>query len=98
MKKVLVQFTFPNMSSQQYEQAWEELRNSGNEHPKGLLYHAGAPQGENWVVSDVWESAEAFTKFGEVLGPIMEKLGFSGVKPTILPVHYLYVGEVAVAQ
>jgi hypothetical protein len=95
MKKVLVQFTFPNMSSKVYEQAWEEVRKSGNENPKGLLYHAGAQQGNNWVVADVWESAEAFTKFGEVLGPIMEKLGFSKVQPTVLPVHYLYVNEEA---
>lgn len=93
MKKVLVQFNFPNMSSAKYDQAWEEMRKTGNDNPKGLLYHVGAQQGNNWVVVDVWESAEAFAKFGEVLGPLMAKLGMPQVQPVILPVHYLHVHE-----
>ena len=93
MKKTLVQFTFPNMSSETYDKIWEEIRSLGHEHPKGLLWHAGAQQGSNWVVADVWESAEAFSKFGEVLAPLFEKYGLSKTQPTVLPIHYLYVNE-----
>ncbi len=93
MKKVLVQFNFPNMSSATYDKAWEELRKTGNDNPQGLLYHAGAQQGKNWVVVDVWESAEAFARFGKILVPLLKKIGVPNVEPTILPVHYLYVSE-----
>ena len=88
MKKQLVQFNIPGMTSKQYDQAWQELRKAGLSNPKGLIHHVGAQQGNNWVVVDVWESAEAFMKFGETLMPILSKLGVPNVPPVITPVHY----------
>ena len=88
MKKIMVQFNIPDMTAKQYDQAWEDLRAAGQAHPKGLIHHVGVQQGNNWVVVDVWESAEAFTKFGETLMPILNKLGVAQVPPVITPVHY----------
>jgi hypothetical protein len=94
MKKQLVQFNIPGMTAKEYDQAWEELRKAGLSAPSGLHHHVGAQQGNNWVVVDVWESAEAFNKFGETLMPILVKLGIAvdQVKPVITSVHYEYEG------
>lgn len=92
MKKQLVQFNFPGVTSKLYDQVWEGLRNAGQSNPAGLLHHAGAQQGNNFTVIDIWESTEAFNKFGETLIPIMNKLGIAQVQPVITPVHYEYTG------
>lgn len=93
MKKVIIQFNFPGLSASNYDKIWEEIRGLGYSNPKGLLHHVGGIQGKNLIVSDVWESLEAFNKFGEILLPLMGKLGFPKVQPTITPVHYEYEGK-----
>jgi hypothetical protein len=37
-------------------------------------------------VVDVWESEDAFTKFGEVLGPTLQRLNLQA-EPKIYPLH-----------
>jgi len=54
----------------------------------------GAPTDSGWRVVDVWESAEKFQAFGEVLKPIMEKHGVAEAEPVVLPVHYRYDGNI----
>jgi hypothetical protein len=39
-------------------------------------------------VIDVWQSEEAFQRFGDALAPIMEKLGLKE-QPEVYPVHTL---------
>jgi hypothetical protein len=95
MKKVIVQFSFPGLSTQIYDKSWEEIRKLGHSNPKGLLHHVGGVQGNNLIVVDVWESREDFDKMGEVLMPVISKLGFPNVKPVITPVHYEYEGKQA---
>ena len=92
MEKVMVQFNFPGMTAKQYDQCWDELRKAGHANPAGLLHHVGAQQGNNWAVVDVWESENAFNKFGETLVPILNKIGVSEVQPVITPVHYELAG------
>jgi hypothetical protein len=97
MKKVIIQFSFPGLSLNIYDNAWTELRSKGYSNPKGLLHHVGGLQGNNLIVVDVWESLEAFNKFGEVLLPILKKVGFPDIKPVVTPVHYEYLGSGAVS-
>ncbi len=92
MKKQIVQFNIPGMTAKQYDQCWEELRKVGKTNPSGRTFHVGGQQGNNWVVVDVWESMEAFNKFGETLMPILSKLGVNMVPPVITPVHYEHSG------
>ncbi|MEO6732650.1 MAG: hypothetical protein ABIN01_15625 [Ferruginibacter sp.] len=94
MKKVLVQFSCPGMTAKQFDQAWDELRKAGHEHPDGLIYHVAGQQGNNWIVVDVWQSEELFNKFGETLTPILKKVGVTQVPPMITPVYYELAGEV----
>ena len=51
---------------------------------EGLLVHATG-EGENgFRVVDVWESPEAFQRFGETLMPILQELGVEG-RPEMYP-------------
>jgi hypothetical protein len=53
---------------------------------EGLLAHI-AGEGENgFRVVDVWESEEAFRRFGETLMPILQELGIEG-QPEIYAAH-----------
>ena len=92
MDKIMVYFDFPQVTVEQYDKVWEELRNAGHSNPKGLLYHAGAKKGNGVVVVDIWESQEKFEEFGKTLMPIMEKSGAQIVQPVILPLHNEYKG------
>jgi hypothetical protein len=58
---------------------------------EGLLVHI-AGQGENgFRVVDVWESEDAFRRFGETLIPILEEVGVD-VLPEIYPTHTFVSG------
>jgi hypothetical protein len=92
MKKQLIQMNIPGMTEKQYNQVWDELRKAGQTNPHGLIHHVAAFQGKNCLVNDVWESAEAFERFGRILEPIMKKIGVRESKPTITPVHHEYSG------
>ena len=53
---------------------------------EGLLVHA-AGEGENgFRVVDVWDSPEAFQRFGETLMPILQELGVEG-RPEVYQAH-----------
>jgi hypothetical protein len=94
MERVIVQFNIPGMTAKQYDQVWTELRNAGQSHPQGLHHHVGGQQGNNWLVVDVWESADAFNKFGQTLMPILQKIGVNTDqnKPVITQLYNEYEG------
>jgi len=96
MEKLLAIFKIPDMTAKQYDQCWDDLRAAGMQNPPGLIHHVGAQLGDGMVVSDVWESMDAFEKFGETLMPILAKLGVAEAKPEIMPVHYEVFGTVEV--
>jgi hypothetical protein len=52
MKQVVVLFNFPDVSLQQYDAVWNDLRAAGHSHPKGLISHLGTatPDGGLLVV------------------------------------------------
>ncbi len=89
---VVVEFNVPGMTSEQYDQTISSLEARGLEAPEGRLYHVAAPTDEGWFVVDVWESAETFRSFGEVLVPILMESGVTPVEPVIREVHNLIAG------
>ena len=94
MKQVVIQFNFPNVSLQQYDGVWNDLRASGNAHPKGLISHVGAatPDGGLLVV-DVWESEEAFNEFGKILMPLIAKQDIPMIQPKVFRAQYVLVQQ-----
>lgn len=94
MQNVVVLFNAPDFTEQNYDQAWDDLRAAGHAHPKGLLSHVGYPNpGGGFAVVDVWESAEAFQAFGNVLMPIIQKSGGTVPPPQVIPARYFLAGQ-----
>ena len=52
----------------------------------GLLVHPAGQGPNGFRVVDVWQSEEAFRRFGEKLMPILEAIGVQG-DPEIYPAH-----------
>lgn len=88
---VLMIQDIPNGTLEQYEQVADRLTDNGFNTPgdwpvEGLLAHASAPSDDGWLIVDVWESEEAFQRFGEKIGPILAEIGIPGV-PRVIPTH-----------
>ena len=94
MENVVVLFNAPGFTAKHFDQVWKDLRAAGQGHPKGLISHVGfaKPDG-SWSVVDVWESAETFAEFGKTLMPIIQKTGVQVPEPTILPAHFVLIGQ-----
>lgn len=74
----------PGVTQEQYEQVGLRLTegrglNSLSDWPvDGILAHTAGPTAGGWRVIDVWESEEAFQRFGEVIGPVLQELDYPG--------------------
>ena len=53
---------------------------------EGLLVHAAGEGERGFRVVDVWESEEAFGRFGETLMPALQEIGVEG-KPEVYPTY-----------
>ena len=92
---VVAVFQDPSFTQERYEQSVNKLTGGKSrvESPadwpvEGLLVHV-AGEGENgFRVVDVWESEEAFRRFGETLMPVLQEIGVEG-QPEIYPAHTL---------
>jgi hypothetical protein len=80
------------MSAAQYDDVIKRLDAAGAGKPAGRLYHACFGSGDKLQVFDVWESQQAFDKFGERLMPILQQVGLDPGQPMIEHVHNLIPG------
>lgn len=53
---------------------------------EGLLVHAAGQGDGGFRVVDLWESAEAAGRFGQIIGPILREVGVTDL-PEIYPAH-----------
>lgn len=88
---VVAVFQHPTLTRATYEASIRELTggqatvNQPSDWPvPGLLVHVAGESPSGFRVVDVWASDEAFQKFGDVLKPIMVKLGIGG-GPEVYP-------------
>jgi hypothetical protein len=86
-------FQSPTFTQDQYEQVVARLTpgktrmESPSDWPvPGLLVHVAGEGDTGFRVVDVWESREAFDRFGERLMPILRDVGVE-VQPEIYPTH-----------
>lgn len=95
---VVAVFQAPSFTQDRYEESVRRLTGGKSrvESPSdwpvdGLLAHI-AGQGENgFRIVDVWESEDAFRRFGEALMPILQEIGVEG-QPEIYPTHTFVSG------
>ena len=90
MKTIMVQFTIAGLKTTQYDKVWQDLREAGHDHPKGMLHHYAGEVGDNWLVIEIWESEELWTEFGKTLMPLLDKNGVPKTQPIVLDLYYIY--------
>ena len=89
---ILMVHDSPGGTHEQYEEVERRLTGGkgfnepGSWPVEGLVSHAAGPTDDGWMVVDVWESDEGFHRFGEVIGPVLQELGYAG-EPRIAQVH-----------
>lgn len=74
---VAVVMEFEGATLDQYDQVLEKMGlTSGGPTPPGALFHWVAQTDDGIIVTDVWETREAFDQFGEEhIGPLMAEVG-----------------------
>ena len=93
---IVAVFQSPSLTQQTYEETVRKLTGGKKTRMEsradwpvpGLLVHAAGQGAHGFRVVDVWESEEAFRKFGEKLTPILQEVGIQG-EPEIYPTHAL---------
>ena len=93
----------PGLTREQYEESVRKLTggkgrlDSPADWPvPGLLAHVAGQGAKGWRVVDVWESEEAFRRFGEKLEPVLKQVGISAA-PEVYQAH-TFVSASAVAK
>jgi hypothetical protein len=84
---IAVTYNPPAMTSEQYDQIVSSLDSAGAYPASGRLYHVCFGDKVNLKCGEVWESQEAFDKWGETIKPLFEELGVDAGQPEIAEVH-----------
>jgi hypothetical protein len=87
---VLLELTVTPATHEQFDQfdvrVGQSMMQAGGP-PPGLMSHVVYPQGEGFVVADVWRTqAEGQPYVDEVLRPLLIELGLTATGSTVLPV------------
>ncbi len=95
---VVVVHQGPSLTQDRYEETVRRLTGgkSSLESPadwpvEGLLVHAAGQGANGFRVVDVWESEDAFRRFGDTLVPILQELGVEE-QPEVYPAHTFVSG------
>ena len=87
---IVANFT-TDLTHQQYDEIWRQLREANADHPAGRLSHVGFEKDGVMRVVDVWDSMESFQAFGATLMPIIASIGGS-VTPEITEARHFQTG------
>ena len=87
-----IYFRPASMSADQYDDVIRRLEAAGAGRPAGRSHHVCFGQGDQLQVFDIWESQEAFDRFGATLMPILQEVGLDAGQPSVEPVHNVIAG------
>lgn len=90
---VVLRFTFNGLTTDKYKKITDRLEKEGAGAPEGRLYHICFGDPNNLLISDIWETREAFDRFGEIVIPICKELGVEPSEPTEFQVHNIIEGS-----
>lgn len=80
-----------DLTVQQYDEIWRQLREANADHPAGRLSHVGFEKDGVMRVVDVWDTMESFEAFGATLMPIIASIG-GHVTPDIAEARHFQTG------
>jgi hypothetical protein len=86
---IAVYFHPKGMTLQQFNEVDRLLKESGKDDPSARIHHSCFGEDGDLMVFDVWDSPEAFQAFGEVLMPLITKVGIDVGEPAVMPIHRL---------
>jgi hypothetical protein len=84
---VLIRFAPASLTAAQYDESLRQLEGQGNWPPDGLDYHVCFGSEGNLKVSEIWDSQEQLTAFGERLMPVLAGVGIAPGEPEIVEIH-----------
>ena len=86
---ILVRFTgAAGVTAEDYDRTMPRIEASGEFPPDGLEYHVAFKSGDNFRVSEIWDSKEQFEAFGQRLMPILTENGVElAGPPEIIEIH-----------
>jgi hypothetical protein len=84
---VLIRFSPPSLTANQYDEAVRRLTEDGVFPAEGLDYEICYGSDGNLKVSQVWDTQEQLEAFGARLQPILADLGINPGEPEMLEVH-----------
>ena len=85
-------FVHEGFTPDKYASAIKELEAAGAGAPKGRTFHVALESDGAIQVFDIWESQAEFDAFGEILVPILGKLGVELNAPMVATVHNVIRG------
>jgi hypothetical protein len=95
---IVAVFQSPSLTQERYVESVRRLTDGKSrlESPadwpvEGLLAHIAGEGQNGFRVVDVWESEDAFRRFGEILMPILQEIGVEG-QPEIYPAQTFVSG------
>jgi hypothetical protein len=86
---ISVRFADEPTSREKYDEVLKRLEDGGDWPPPGLIFHAAQGGSNVEEVFEVWESREAFERFGSTLMPLLDEVGINAGEPQIREVHNL---------
>ena len=86
---ILVRFSPPSMTAEQYDAILARLYEEGVHPAEGLELEVCFGSGDQMKVSVLFDSMDAFEKFGERLQPVLQELGMDPGTPDIIDVHHV---------
>ena len=86
---ILARFSPPSMTADQYDAILDRLYKEGIHPADGLELEVCFGSGDQMRVSLLFDSMDAFQKFGERLQPVLQELGMDPGKPDIMDVHHV---------
>jgi hypothetical protein len=84
---LLIRFSPPSLTAEQYDAAVRRLNEEGVFPADGLDYEICFGSGDKHKVSQVWDSKEQMEAFGARLTPILAELGINPGEPEVVEVH-----------
>ena len=86
---ILVRFSPPSMTAEQYDAILARLYEEGIHPAEGLELEVCFGSGDQMKVSVLFDSMDAFEQFGERLQPVLQELGMDPGTPDIMDVHHV---------
>jgi len=84
---LVIRFAPPSLTAEQYDEVVRRLNEDGVFPADGLDYELCFGSGDQFKVSQVWDSREQMEAFGERLRPILNEVGINPGEPEVLEVH-----------